>query len=126
MARLFALRADQRHWFVLQRTRLLRSDDQGDLGAVRRRACGNVRDGRDDVVESRAAAVAEAAGGRFFRAATLDELREVYAEIATIEATDSETPPLAQRRDLRALPLFVLLTALLALGFPAIGRRRPA
>lgn len=69
-------------------------------------------------------AVAEASGGRHFRAASLDDLQSVYDEISSIEAESAPTPPVAQRRDLVLLPAAVVFLILGLLGFPAMGRLR--
>ena len=67
-----------------------------------------------DLDEATLEAVAELAGGRFFRARTTDDLAAVYAEIDALESAASDAPPARPAEDLRHWPLLALLAALLA------------
>ncbi len=65
-------------------------------------------------------AVADAAGGRFFQATTSEALRQVYEAVGELETSETETPPLASRRDLRNILTLALLLLLIA---PVIWQR---
>ena len=59
-------------------------------------------------------AVADAAGGRFFQATTSEALQQVYQAVGALETSETDSPPLAARRDLRNI-LTLCLLALLVL-----------
>jgi len=80
----------------------------------------------EDVDEDTLRAVAEATGGRFFRARDADELAGIYAELERLEPVDVDAAPVRPRREAYAWPLAgALALALLAFAMPA-GRRREA
>ena len=74
-----------------------------------------------DLDEATLEAIAEAAGGRFFRARTTAELGDVYAAIDRLERAEAPAPPVVPERDWRHVPLGAALAALLAVA--AVGRR---
>ncbi len=69
-----------------------------------------------DLDEDTLKAVSEIAGGQFFRARTLDDLRSVYTAIDTLEKADVDAPPVVLRRDLHLWPLASLLGLLLIMA----------
>lgn len=73
-----------------------------------------------DLDEQTLQSVSQIAGGQFFRARTLDDLKSVYAAIDTLETADVDAPPVVLRRDLRLWPLAALLIVLLMMA----GARR--
>ncbi|WP_018633580.1 VWA domain-containing protein [Neomegalonema perideroedes] len=79
-----------------------------------------------DLDEAALRRVAEAGGGKFFRARTTGELSAVYDEIGKIEASAAEAPPFTPRQDLRNWPLSLAAGLLLALGLAHLRARRPA
>ncbi len=74
---------------------------------------------QDDIDEDALAQVAAAAGGRYFRATSLRELAQIYAEIDRLEKSQVQRPPAAQYRDLYPwllVPALLLLAAEMALS----------
>lgn len=66
-----------------------------------------------DLDEGTLKAIAEIAGGAFFRARTLADLQAVYAAIDTLESAEVPAPPVILRQDLRIWPQSLLLMSLL-------------
>lgn len=60
-------------------------------------------------------AIAQKAGGQYFRADSSDALKAIYEEIDKLEEGEFDAPSLQQRRDIRHLFLLTALLALLAL-----------
>lgn len=69
-----------------------------------------------DLDEDALKAIAESAGGQFFRATTTDELSAVYQDIHELEGGTSTAPPLLLKSDIRNLPLLGLLLSSLLLA----------
>lgn len=70
--------------------------------------------------------IAQASGGKFFRAYTTAELGAIYDEIGRIETSEAEAPPFTPRQDLRNWPLMIAMAALMALALLHRRARRPA
>jgi Ca-activated chloride channel homolog len=80
---------------------------------------------QEDLDEDTLQAVAAAAGGRYFRATSLDGLRQVYDEIDRLEKTDVKTELFSDRRDAYfpwLLAGFLLAAAEAALAHTAFRR----
>ena len=69
-----------------------------------------------DLDEETLQSVSQIAGGQFFRARTLADLKAVYAAIDTLEKADVDAPPVMLRRDLHLWPLAALLIVLLLMA----------
>lgn len=65
-------------------------------------------------------AVADAANGQFFQATTSEALQQVYQAVGELESSETNSPPLAARRDLRNI---LTLCLLLLLVVPVIWQR---
>lgn len=79
-----------------------------------------------DLDEAGLKRIAEASGGRFFRAHTTQELGAIYDEIGRIEASEALAPPFTPRRDLRDWPLSFAALALTGLILLRLRARSPA
>jgi len=86
-------------------------------GAARR---GYATAASADLDEATLQAIAERAGGRFFRARTSAELSAVYTAIDRLESSETRAPPTRTADDLRHVPLLALLALL---GWRALGTR---
>lgn len=79
-----------------------------------------------DLDETTLQRIAQASGGKFFRARTFAELDAVYEEIGRIETSEAEAPPFTPRQDLRNWPLMLAMALLMALALLHRRARRPA
>lgn len=69
-----------------------------------------------DLDEETLKAVAEQAGGEFFRASSTAELEQIYSVIDQLESAEVAAPPVILRHDLRLWPQSLLLLCLLILA----------
>lgn len=69
-----------------------------------------------DLDEATLKAVAEAAGGEYFRARTTAELTRMYAAIDQLESSAEDAPPTRPTDDLRVWPLIALFLTTLAMA----------
>jgi len=77
----------------------------------------------EDVDEDTLRAVAEATGGRFFRARDADELAGIYAELDRLEPVDVAAEPVRPRLEAYAWPLGGALVLAVLAGMPAVRLR---
>jgi Ca-activated chloride channel family protein len=81
-----------------------------------------------DLVETTLSTIAEATGGRYFRARDPAELAEVYGVIDQLEPLEVEQAIYRPQQSLAGIPIAaaVLLSFLLALWHRGLSRSRPA
>jgi len=82
------------------------------LGSDRERADAFSMTPSADLDEETLKAIANSAGGEFFRAKTSDDLKQIYTTIDRLETAEVDTPPIVVRRDLRHWPLTALFFCL--------------
>lgn len=77
-----------------------------------------------DLDEQTLMAIAEIAGGTFFRAKNRNDLQAIYSDIDKLEQTLVSAPPVIIRHDLHLWPLIILLLLLLFIAYSTgtIGR----
>lgn len=89
------------------------------------RAAGEGADPSADLDEATLARIAEATGGRYFRAATTADLAAVHAEIDALERAERLAPPVVLRRELTLRPLALSVLLLALAGLVAARRAVP-
>jgi len=70
-----------------------------------------------DLDEQTLKEIARLGQGQYFRAASTEQLTDVYKTIDTLERAEVDAPPVVLKHDLRAWPLGVLLVSLLFLAW---------
>lgn len=93
------------------------------LGSVDAERSGYQTAQSADLDEATLKAVAERAGGMFFRASSSDDLQQIYTTINTLEQAEAAAPPVLLQQDLRVWPQSLLLLCLLLLAWPGKVRR---
>ncbi len=94
------------------------------LGSVDSNVTGYAVAQSADLDEQTLMAIADIAGGTFFRAKNRDDLQVIYNDIDKLEQTLVSAPPVIIRHDLHLWPLLVLLFLLMFIAFStgSIGR----
>lgn len=70
-----------------------------------------------DLDEATLKAIAQTAGGQFFRARSSEDLAGVYAAIDSLERAEVDAPPVILRDDMRIWPQILLLCSLLSIAW---------
>lgn len=94
------------------------------LGSVDNNVTGYAVAQSADLDEQTLIAIADIAGGEFYRAKNRDDLQIIYSDIDKLEQTLVSAPPVIIRHDLHLWPLLALLFLLLIIAYSkkSIGR----